>query len=136
MDIQALMNAVTSTAKDVRSDYHLTLGSAIKKLAGLNGDLRITFNDTNLGPCDPGSYRGYYSDLSFEGTSEIVSVGDFLSDLKDSLGKEFEGYKGGEFVMDEKTPLWFSSYGNCGPAIMDIVSTGDRVVITTKIIDD
>ena len=64
----------------------------------------------------PHSYRGYYDQLAFE-PSENVTVGEMLKCAKDSLGKTFTGYKGGEYEMGEYTDVWLSEYGTTGEGI-------------------
>ncbi|MBF0850473.1 hypothetical protein HKD27_05980 [Gluconobacter sp. R75690] len=59
------------------------------------------------------SYRGYYSDLAFEARSN-VTIADMLAEAKSALGKEFEGYKGGEYVMGRHTDCYLAEYGSCG----------------------
>lgn len=62
---------------------------------------------------NPHSYRGYYEDLAFE-PMENVTVGQMLADAKESLGKTFTGYKGGEFKMGEYTDVFLAEHGYCG----------------------
>lgn len=134
MDIQKLMNVMSDSARGTRSNYHLTLGEAIKYLSDLPDNIVVTV-DVGGSLNNPHSYRGYYSDLSFEPTNGMVTSGEFLSMLQSSLDKTFEGYKGGDFVMSENTPLWFSGYGNTGRAIMDIKLKDGELIIDTKDVD-
>lgn len=66
-------------------------------------------------PCDISSYRGDYSHLAIERNetedSSPIKVGDFIKELELCIGKTFTGYKGGDFVMDDTTPIWVSDYG-------------------------
>ena len=59
------------------------------------------------------SYRGDYSEIAADcsQTEQICTAGDLLRIAKDSIGKEFEGWKGGLFQMESYTPLWFSERG-------------------------
>lgn len=59
------------------------------------------------------SYHGYYSELAFEARSN-VTIADMLAEAKSALGKEFEGYKGGEYVMGPHTDCYLAEYGSCG----------------------
>lgn len=77
------------------------------------------------------SYRGYYEDLGVIPQDGTQTVGGFLQDLREALGETFTGYKGGEYVMDESTPLWMADYGCCGRAIVGIRDTEDAVVLET-----
>lgn len=57
---------------------------------------------------------------------------------KECVNKEFTGYKGGEFTMTLKTPIWISDDDfSTGMGIKDIVEAFDNHVYinTTKIED-
>lgn len=62
---------------------------------------------------EPMSYRGYYDQLAFE-PIENARIGDMLTHAKNALGKEFTGYKGGEYIMGECTDCWIAPYGSSG----------------------
>ena len=68
----------------------------------------------------PRSYRGHYEDLAFEPVA-IAAVADMLKHAKSALGATFEGYKGGDFVMEEYTSCWIAEYGS---------SAGDKIGMT------
>lgn len=59
---------------------------------------------------EPHSFRGYYDQLAFEPV-EDARLGDMLSNAESALGKVFEGYRGGSYLMDEYTDCWISEYG-------------------------
>ena len=61
----------------------------------------------------PHSYRGYYDELAFE-PRHNVTVGQMLADAKSALGTTYQGYKGGDFTMNEWTTCWLSEYGTTG----------------------
>lgn len=61
----------------------------------------------------PRSYRGYYDQLAFE-PLENARLGDMLNYARSALGTTFEGYKGGEYTMDEWTECWIAKYGFSG----------------------
>jgi hypothetical protein len=76
------------------------------------------------------SYRGYYQDLAFIPTDEKVTASTLLVQCQNAMGKVFEGYKGGDFVMGELTPLWLSDYGRASG--IKIMSIGDDGKIVTE----
>jgi hypothetical protein len=51
------------------------------------------------------SYRGFYTDLAFI-QAENVTVAGMLADARGALGETFQGYKGGDYTMDEYTDCW------------------------------
>ena len=138
MDLQKMVDAMSEMGRNTRSDYQLTLGKAIEQLSKFEEKESIRFDYEDKAPGNPHSYRGYYSDLSFEPCQidESAKVGSFLKDLKDSLNKEFTGWKGGDFFMGENTPLWVATEGDCGRAIIDICHSEEGLIITTKEILD
>ena len=136
MDMQALVNALNKSGELERSKYHMTLGSMIAALEGMDGDAPVFFNtnDCTVGPCEAHSYRGYYSDLAFK-KGPRTTVEAFLKDCRDSLGETFQGYKGGDFVMHNDTPLWCAEYGSCGPAIVSTEMRDGGLCLIIKEVD-
>lgn len=134
MDIQKLVNVMNDQSKRERANYHVCLGDLISALEGA-GDLPVRFDRGGF-PADPHSYRGHYSDLALEPTQQPIKSKELLSDLKKVLGTELTGYKGGEYLMDHKTPLWRAEYGDWGEAIMQVVVEPDEIVLETKKIED
>ena len=59
---------------------------------------------------EPDSYRGDFSEVAFT-PEDNVSFGDMLACAKAALGATFEGYKGGEFTMDEYTECYIAKWG-------------------------
>jgi hypothetical protein len=134
-DIQSIVAGMSEIWRDERSKYHLTLGQAIKKLKSIPGHCFVKFDHDGLYPRNEHSYRGYYSDLALESSDEPITVSDLLSTLRLALGKTYGGYKGGDYVMGEDTPLWNAAYGDCGRAIMGMDVMQGGVIIFTKEID-
>lgn len=69
-----------------------------------------------LGFDNPHSYRGYYDELAFE-PKENTTIGDMLACAKQAVGSTYGGYKGGEFTMDEYSPVWLAKRGRTGESI-------------------
>ncbi len=133
MDIQKIIDAVSEGSRITRSDYHLTLGGLIKELETLSPTLLVKFDWNGGYPFQEMSYRGYYSDLAFEWRDSLaVAVAGLLNISRRALGKAYTGYKGGDFVMDERTPLWAAGYGDTGRAIVGLEVVKDVVVLKTK----
>lgn len=114
MDIQAMVDAMSKCWAKERAATQMTLGKLIDFLKTQPAEKKIVgFGEAN-------SYRGYYSDLSFEPSSEEQLVGNFLEYCQSAMGEIFEGYKGGDFVMGRNTPLWIAGYGSCGSKLMEL----------------
>lgn len=131
MDIQKLVDALGEAGRMERSHYHLTLGDAITRLSQLAAEGPIKFDWNHRAPGEAHSYRGYYSDLAFDDCDK-ATVGDWLNECRGALGKTFEGYKGGDFLMAENTPLWSAQYGCTGRAIMGLTQVDNWTIILTK----
>lgn len=116
--IQALMDGLKSGWQRERAETQMTLGEMIATLEDMHSIARID----GLG--EPHSYRGYYEDLAFEKTEGIMRVGELLDLCKSAMGKAYEGYKGGTFVMGEMTPVWVAYYGQTGKRLIAINRDG------------
>lgn len=70
---------------------------------------------------NPHSYRGYYDHLAFEvDSSTTMDAGVFLDICEKLLGSVLRGYKGGEYIVTEKTPVWIAEYGSTGRPLLGI----------------
>lgn len=134
MDMQKLIDTMGDSMRFARGDYHVTLGKMIEALSAMPPETNVQL-DVGGTPGRPHSYRGYYSDLSFAPSPEPITAEKFLEVCKQALGNSYEGYKGGDFKMDERTPLWSAPYGTTGRAIMGIVMHEGTAILVTKEID-
>lgn len=89
----------------------MTLGELIKTLEKANPDKVVP-----IGFKHPHCYRGYYEQLAFE-PARNVTVGSMLECAKSAVGQTFEGYKGGDYTMDNYTRVWLAEYGDTGESI-------------------
>lgn len=123
--MQALMESMNATEQKRRAESgQLTLGSLINALERTSADLTVKgFGELH-------SYRGYYSDLAFTPATSRITAGELLERCKAAMGRVFQGYKGGDFLMGENTPLWISDYGTAsGMRLMGIRADEDLVII-------
>jgi hypothetical protein len=134
MDLQRMIDAMCEADRRTRGNYHVTLGKLIEILGGVDASTPVRFSDSEYGPGNPHSYRGYYSDLAFEDVSDVTAQA-LLADCHDALGQTFEGYKGGDFTMGKDTPLWNAPYGCSGKAVVGADMEGGTFVLTVKEID-
>lgn len=135
MDIQKMLDAYMGALRTTRSQYQTTLGELIDELAKREPSRPVIIAGVGA-PGILSSYRGYYSDLAFEGGGPEATVSDVLANCRAALGATFEGYKGGDYVMGPDTPLWASPYGeSSGIAIMGVCDIEGAVVLMTKQVD-
>ena len=81
------------------------LSDLIKCLESLDPDSVVP-----IGFGEPMSYRGYYEDLAFK-PAVNARIGDMLTHARSALGATFQGYKGGDFTMEDYTDCWIAEYG-------------------------
>ena len=154
MDLQTYLdNAVkASRAKSLANSDQLTVGEIILKLEpivekqkermadGKTEEATVCYDFEYLFPTSIDSWRGIYAELALNFVDsdrgrtdeKPMKVSEFLEMMKSVIGKEFTGYKGGEFTMNKHTPVWVANYGNSGnTAVIDIVDDGYQVIIIT-----
>lgn len=148
MDMQTLLNnsMVARRKESLSKSEQLTLGEIILKLEPIvekqleriqneEEEATVWYDFEYLHPTSIDSWRGSYSELALNYENEEtkpMTVTLFLKMLKETIGKEFTGYKGGEFVMSKHTPVWVANYGNSGnTGVLDILDKEYEVVIIT-----
>lgn len=120
--VQAMVDAMNAVSGRERAKTQMTLGSLIKSLESLDQDKEI------VGFGRPISYRGYYSDLAFEPSEKPEKVSELVARARSCMGKVFVGYKGGDYVMGETTPVWVARYGEgWSPRLMGLITDGPQV---------
>jgi hypothetical protein len=131
MDIHSMVRAFGTGLRTARSDYHLTLGQLINVLNNAPTEAPVEWLDGGS-PGRERSYRGYYDDLALDPAGEPITAFDLLKRLRAALGETYEGYKGGDYVMDDKTPMWRAGYGDLGDAIVAANVVGGKVILICK----
>ena len=122
--LQDMIDGMSARLQKERSASQMTLGELIERLEAMPPLSMIDKLES------PHSYRGYYSDLAFERGEEKMMVTELLVIAKECMGKEFVGYKGGEFLMGQSTPVWISNYGTAsGVKLMEIVDDGTIITV-------
>jgi len=146
MDFQKMVdNSIEAKrAEEMKTSEQLTLGELILKLEAIDPqwenhekemrDKVVAFEFEYLKPTGLSSWRGSYRELAieFDGGKEY-SVKEFIKELKGAVGKTYQGYKGGDFLMGKATPLWVANDGNSGEtAVVDIRDDTYNVYLVTK----
>lgn len=121
MNMQETIDKLSEQWAEERSNEQMTLCELIARLEGMDGDSEIDKIE------EPHSNRGYYSDLGLTPVKGRMKVSEALKLVKECLGKEFYGYKGGDFTMTKTTPLWISEYGLSGLALVGIDKNGSFI---------
>lgn len=137
MSLQGIMGGLSTAMQGMRADYHLTLGQLIAGLQEAPPDMLVRFDFPCAAPKRAISYRGYYEDLAFQLTEDKRTAAAVLEEAVLARGHTFTGYKGGEYQMNERTPLWASDYGEAsGLAIVGLEIAEDAIVLVTKNTED
>lgn len=119
MNLQALVDGMSAQWQRERAETQMTLGKLIEALEAMApADMVANLNAAH-------SYRGYYSDLAFERGEGMREAGALLGECRAAMGRVFEGYKGGDFVMGERTPVWVACYGCSGEKLMALRAGGE-----------
>jgi hypothetical protein len=87
------------------------LGQLIEALERVPAAGYVQFRFAHLGFGSLMSYRGYYDQPAIapgDGPDNAAAV---LAVLRAAVGASYEGYKGGNYVMDRSTQLWVAEYG-------------------------
>lgn len=106
----------------------MRLGRWIKALSELPPGAPVHFDD-GTSPGDLASWRGRYEQLTLTTGDALVDVSTLLVDARSAIGREFEGYKGGTFTMDEDSPVWADDYGQANGRGIIGITGGDRSVV-------
>jgi hypothetical protein len=85
----------------------MDLGEYINRLEKVKDKDRIL----KKGLGKPHSWRGSDDELAFD-IVENISIQEMLDCAKDCIGKQFTGYKGGDYIFDENTTINIDSYGD------------------------
>lgn len=102
-------------------------------------DIRFDFGTAY--PIGFSSWRGNYREVAinyslsgYDGKQFAhTDLKDFVVMIQKSIGKEFYGWKGGDFTMTEDTPVWVANDGNVGnTAVVGIKNEDYTVIILTE----
>ena len=131
-DIQDALRLMNEGRK--RASQNMRLGAFIEALEKRPQDQRISFDFCGLSPEKLQSYRGFYDDLAlpFDVAYPSVKVSDMLANARAAIGRTFEGYKGGDYLMDADTLLWVSPYGEShSTAVVGVTGNDYETIIET-----
>lgn len=64
----------------------------------------------------PHTDRSYYYNLAFDPVDK-TTIGEMLNFAKSAIGSTYEGYKGGDYTMQEQTEVFIGLYGDSGEPI-------------------
>lgn len=116
-----------------------TLGDLIAALRNVEPDKQVRFDFCYLVPTPVDSWRGIYAELAIGFTTDhyakgsLFTVGELLANLQSAVGATFTGYKGGQYIMWEGTPLHVDNHGNSSDTVVvGLDAVGFYAVILTE----
>jgi hypothetical protein len=128
----------------------LTIGETIAalKAAEYDDDAEVRFDFGYFVPTRTESYRGFYDQLALgyclddhdasdrQRRNILKTPADVINELQQAIGRAYEGYKGGEYVMHADTPLWVANTGEAnGTGVIGVRALGWKVIIETRYVD-
>lgn len=125
----------------------MNVGQFMDKLAKMPQDEPVKYDFVHFGPTMLESYRGFYEDaaLGYEECGrlrrnaqyEYPKVKDLLAHFEATLGKVFNGYKGGNGTpIRLNTSLWVANSGETGDTVIVNVKQFTYVTIITRLEDE
>lgn len=113
----------------------MRLDTYIETLTALDLHLEVEF-DNGETPGRLMSWRGRYQELTLD-TDETPScpmtVGVLLRDAMQANGGTFQGYKGGDYTMSLRTPVWADPWGECRSMAIGGIEVRDGKVVIRRI---
>ena len=150
MNLEKFNELVANKRKESFATLHqITLGELIKQLENTelmydkNECKSVYFDFGSAIPTDLDSWRGSYDELALgyeltgydrKNDAHFIEckADKLLEELKSAIGKTFTGWKGGDFIMDENTPIWVANSGNSGnTGVIGILDEGWCIIILT-----
>ena len=133
MNVNDLMKQIDIQLRNNAAKRMMSLGGFIEALEGISPDLSIRMDFSYDGPGKMESYRGFYNHLALMGTTDNATVGSVLEDARSAIGSTFSGYKGGDYTMDESTPIWWARvHSEChDTGVVGVTDDGYTAVIHT-----
>ena len=150
MNLEELNELVSNQRKESFATSHqITVGELIKQLENTelmydeNEYKSVYFDFGSAIPTNIDSWRGSYDELAlgYELTGydskENAHFSDckadkLLEELKSAIGKTYTGWKGGDFIMSENTPIWVANSGNSGnTGIIGVLDEDWCIIILT-----
>lgn len=130
MNLQQLINDINEQNK-IESGKEYNLGDFIKDLEKYKNEFLEVEFDNGFIPTEFDSWRGSYCELALGYKKEgIIHNTGLYRKAFNANNSIFEGYKGGEFLMDLDTPIHQANYGEVG--IIEEESYPERKIIGLK----
>lgn len=145
MDLQEFLdNAVQAERKKVLAtsdqktlgDILAELEPLISKYSDADEQPQVIYDFGYFSPAGIDSWRGAYCEIALNyldgNYDEVIRLPAFYELIKSAINQHYTGYKGGDFMMTQHTPVWVANNGQaCSTAVVGIVDTGYTIIIMT-----
>lgn len=113
----------------------MNIGQILKQLDTLiDANNNLTIEGVSREFC---SYRGYYQHLAMaESVGRQMAAVAFYNVLSNQLGKTFQGYKGGDYVMEEDCLLFVAEYGKTGQQVGGVAVNDEGITYLVQLDED
>lgn len=131
-DIVDIVKAITDGQRqhEFEASDQLSLGQLIHQLKGITDqDAGVMFDFCAFRPTTLDSWRGSYDELALGYADEDITVSQLLARCEEAVGRSYQGYKGGDYIMSEHTPVWVSQYGHSSSTAITCVRDKRWVVV-------
>lgn len=159
MDLQALIDSMNESQARTRGGYHLTYGKLVKVLKAAPKDAKFDkrvkgigswrgsyieialFTEDSGASWEDSEFTGSYGSDEYKKWSKeqchsvdkLPTNANELGKLLESLiGKDFVGYKGGNFEIADYKPLWLETNGGVSASVAIIGIDRNLKLITKK----
>lgn len=122
-----------------KSHNHLTFGELVTIIGKLPKESPLYASSNSYYPVlSIHSYRGYYEDMEFDTGSTPVTVGEFLEMLLSNAGTTIEGYRGGEYIVDDRSYMWVGYEGGTARQALNgvCINADDSYTLVTSHVED
>ena len=161
MDLQKMVDSMNQMQSDTRAEYHLTYGQLVDALKNAPKDAKLDkrvigigswrgsyieialFTDESGVSWEDEEYTSSYGDeynkwaeQHDHSVEELPKTANELGELLESLiGKDFVGYKGGNFTITRNKPLWLEKDTSTSASVA-VIGVDESLKLKTKKIED
>lgn len=118
--------------------HPITLGALIDLLGGEDPKDEVRYDFGGFIPRALASYRGFYEQLALsydDRWREPMTVAALLVELRGAVGRDYGGWKGGEYTMGRDTPVWAANSGEAPGTGIVGVRRSTYVILETVYIE-
>ncbi len=117
-------------------DQLIHLLKSVDPVTSDNDYKELQFDFPEAYPTSIASYRGSYEELALGFTKYQrfnTTLKELIHDLRQAVGRVYQGWKGGDFRMDSNTPLWVANCGHSSTTVISgVIEIPYAIIIETR----